>query len=172
MKFGVVAFPAKKLQDVANSYRKRYDPHYELITPHMTLKDAFEVDENETEKLVQGLEEIAKRHKPFKLHATRVSTFSPLTNTLYFKVDPDPGILSLHKDLHTDFYDSQTKYSYVPHITIAQKMSDSEHADIFGQLKMVGIDHEEIIDRIHLLYQLEDGSWTVHDTFRLTGDDQ
>ena len=172
MKFGVVAFPTKKLQDVANSYRKRYDPHYELITPHMTLKDAFEVDENQTEEAVRALEEIAKRHKPFTLHATRVSTFSPLTNTLYFKIDPNQEILSLHKDLHTDFYDSQPKYSYVPHITIAQKMSDSEHADIFGQLKMVGIDHEEIIDRIHLLYQLEDGSWTVYDTFRLTGDDQ
>jgi 2'-5' RNA ligase len=172
MKFGVVAFPSKKLQDVANSYRKRYDPHYELITPHMTLKDAFEVDENQIKDVVEALSGIVKRHQPFKLRATRVSSFSPLTNTLYFKIDPDPGILGLHEDLHKDFFGSQPKYSYVPHITIAQKMSDSEHADIFGQLKMVGIDHEEIIDRIHLLYQLEDGSWTVYDTFRLTGDDQ
>ena len=38
MKFGVVIFPSKKLQDLANSYRKRYDPHYSLITPHLTLK--------------------------------------------------------------------------------------------------------------------------------------
>ncbi|MFP3325996.1 hypothetical protein R0K05_23370, partial [Planococcus sp. SIMBA_160] len=26
MKYGVVIFPSKKLQDIANSYRKRYDP--------------------------------------------------------------------------------------------------------------------------------------------------
>ena len=39
MKFGVVIFPSKKLQDLANSYRKRYDPHYSLITPHLTLKE-------------------------------------------------------------------------------------------------------------------------------------
>ncbi|MDN7244381.1 YjcG family protein [Planococcus shenhongbingii] len=172
MKFGVVAFPSKKLQDVANSYRKRYDPHYELITPHMTLKDAFEVEETQIKDMVKNLAEIVKRHKPFQLHATRVSTFSPLTNTLYFKIEPNPEILSLHEDLHKDFYGNQPKYSYVPHVTIAQKMSDSEHADIFGQLKMVGINHEETIDRIHLLYQLEDGSWTVYDTFRLPGDDQ
>lgn len=167
MKYGVVAFPSKKLQDLANSYRKRYDPHYELITPHMTLKDAFEVEDDNIKEISKEIEKIAKRHQPFKLHATRVSSFSPLTNTLYFKVDPTPEILAIHKDFHTEPFTGETKYSYVPHITIAQKMSDSEHSDIFGQLKMAGIDHEEMIDRIHLLYQLEDGSWTVYDTFRL-----
>ena len=30
MKYGIVAFPSKKVQDFANSYRKRYDPHYAL----------------------------------------------------------------------------------------------------------------------------------------------
>jgi 2'-5' RNA ligase len=172
MNYGVVAFPSKKLQDLANSYRKRYDPHYELITPHMTLKDAFEADETQIKGIIEEIANIAKRHKPFKLHATRVSTFAPLTNTLYFKVDANPEILSLHEDLHSDFFGGPPKFSYVPHITIAQKMSDSEHADIFGQLKMVGVDHEETIDRFHILYQLEDGSWTVYDTFRLTGDEE
>ncbi|MDN7241457.1 YjcG family protein [Planococcus sp. N028] len=169
MKYGVAAFPSKKLQDLANSYRKRYDPHYELITPHMTLKDAFEADDNQIKEISDEIAKIAKKHKPFKMHATRVSSFSPLTNTLYFKVEPTPEILALHDDLHKDSFGTKPKYTYVPHITIAQKMSDSEHSDIFGQLKMVGVDHEEMIDRIHLLYQLEDGSWTVFDTFRLTG---
>jgi 2'-5' RNA ligase len=172
MKYGVVVFPSKKLQDLANSYRKRYDPHYELITPHMTLKDAFEADESEIKGIIAEIAEIAKRHKPFTLHTTRVSTFAPLTNTLYFKVDPNPEIIAIHEDLHSDFFGGPPKFSYVPHITIAQKMSDSEHADIFGQLKMVGVDHEETIDRFHILYQLEDGSWTVYDTFRLTGDEE
>ncbi len=38
MKYGIVAFPSKQLQDFANSYRKRYDSHYTKITPHITLK--------------------------------------------------------------------------------------------------------------------------------------
>ena len=46
MKFGVVIFPSKKLQDLVNSYRKRYDPHYALISPHLTL-NAFEANEEE-----------------------------------------------------------------------------------------------------------------------------
>ena len=45
MKFGIVAFPSKKIQDLANTYRKRYDSHYSKVTPHITLKEAFEVDD-------------------------------------------------------------------------------------------------------------------------------
>ncbi len=169
MKYGVVAFPSKKLQDLANSYRKRYDPHYSLITPHMTVKGVFEASDEEIETLSTQIGEVVKRHKPFSLQTSRVSSFSPVTNAIYFKVEPTPELLELHKDLHSDVLGAEAEYAFVPHITIAQKMASGEHDDIFGQLKMVGVDHEEIIDRLHLLYQLEDGSWTVYETFRLSG---
>ncbi|MBT2570385.1 YjcG family protein [Planococcus sp. ISL-110] len=172
MKYGVAAFPSKKLQDLANSYRKRYDPHYEQITPHMTLKGPFVADASTIKDIAAEMLNIAKRQKPFKLHATRVSTFSPVTNTLYFKVEQNAEIAALHEDLHSDFFGGMPKHSFMPHITIGQELSDTEHADVYAQLKMAGIDHEEVIDRIHLLYQLDDGSWTVYETFRLTGDDQ
>ena len=42
MYFGIATFPEKEVQDIANSYRKRYDPHYSLIPPHITLKEKFE----------------------------------------------------------------------------------------------------------------------------------
>lgn len=171
MKYGIAAFPSKKLQDRANSYRKRYDPHYELITPHITLKGPFEADDSQVKEMAEELANIAKRQKPFRIKATRVSTFSPVTNALYFKIEPSKELMDLHEDLHSDFLGGMPDHPFVPHITIAQKLSDSEHADVYGQLKMAGIDHEEMIDRIHLLYQLEDGSWTVYDTFRLTGDE-
>ena len=45
MRYGIAIFPSKEIQDEANSYRKRYDPHYPLIPPHITLKDAFEADD-------------------------------------------------------------------------------------------------------------------------------
>lgn len=169
MKYGVVAFPSKKLQDLANSYRKRYDPHYSLITPHMTIKGVFEASDTEIEELSAQIGTVAKRHKPFKLKTSRVSSFSPVTNAIYFKVEPTEELLNLHDDLHGEDLGTEEEYSFVPHITIAQKMESGEHDDIFGQLKMVGVDHEEIIDRLHLLYQLDDGSWTVYETYRLSG---
>lgn len=167
MKYGIVAFPSKKLQDLANGYRKRYDPHYALITPHMTVKSVFEANDQEIENVATAIRKVANKNKPFELNVSKVSSFAPITNTIFFKVTPNDDLLALQKDLNEDFFGDASEFSFVPHITIAQKLNSGEHDDIIGQLKMIGVDHTEIIDRIHLLYQLEDGSWTVYETFRL-----
>lgn len=169
MKIGIVAFPSKKLQDLANNYRKRYDPHYAQITPHITLKDAFEIEESNIGEITSLLEKIASKYSPIKVHASRVSSFFPTTNTIFFRVEPTEQLANLHKDLQDNIPYGEPKFVFVPHITIAQNLSDSEHDDIFGQLRMIGVDVEEEINRIHLLYQLEDGSWTTYDTFKLSG---
>ena len=171
MKYGIVAFPSKKVQDFANSYRKRYDPHYALITPHMTIKGVFEADEMEIKTIANKVTEIVSKHKPFTLKTSKVSSFAPVTNAIYFKVEPTEELLALHEDLNAIPLTDLNNYAFVPHITIAQKMNASEHDDIYPQLKMIGAEFEEEIDRLHLLYQLEDGSWTVYETFRLSGDE-
>lgn len=169
MKYGIVAFPSKTLQDLANTYRKRYDPHYARITPHMTLKDAFDADEMQIEEISQKLSDIAKRFSPLAIHASRISSFFPTTNAIYFRVEPTPQLTKIHKEIQERLQIGKPKHVFVPHITIAQKLSDTEHDDIFGQLRMIGVNEQETIDRIHLLYQLEDGSWTTYETFRLSG---
>lgn len=169
MKYGIVAFPSKKLQDLANTYRKRYDPHYALITPHMTIKDAFEADDAQIGDISTKISEIAAKFAPLQIHASRVSSFYPTTNTIFFRVEPTPQLESLQKDVQDALQIGAPKHVFVPHITIAQKLSASEHDDVFSQLRMIGVDEKETIDRIHLLYQLEDGSWTVYETFKLNG---
>ena len=169
MKYGIVAFPSKKLQDLANTYRKRYDPHYAKITPHMTLKDSFDATEEDIQSIVKQLDDIAAKHAPLSIHASRISSFFPTTNAIYFRIDPTEQLQAFHHELEEKIPFGDSKHVFVPHITIAQKMTDSEHDDIFGQLRMTGVDEKDSIDRIHLLYQLEDGSWTTYETFRLTG---
>lgn len=169
MKFGIVAFPSKELQDLANGYRKRYDPHYARITPHMTIKGVFDANDKEIEEVAKKIKTVTEKHEPFELTVSKVSTFAPITNAIYFKAEANEKLLNLHKDLNYDFFGAEPEYTFVPHITIAQKLSSGEHDDIIGQLKMIGVNHTETIDRLHLLYQLEDGSWTVYETFRLEG---
>ncbi len=169
LKYGIVAFPSKKIQDLANTYRKRYDPHYALITPHITLKDAFDADESQIGEISKSLEEISARFAPLQIHASRISSFYPTTNAIFFRVDPTPQLESVHTSLKENINLGAPKHVFVPHITIAQKLNASEHDDIFGQLRMVGVDETDVIDRIHLLYQLEDGSWTTYETYKLTG---
>ncbi|NYF24019.1 YjcG family protein [Sporosarcina sp. JAI121] len=170
MKYGIVAFPSKKLQDLANGYRKRYDPHYALITPHLTVKSVFEANDQEIEEVAKAIRQVTKKHGPFELNVSKVGTFAPITNTIYFKAVLNDELAALHKDLNSNFMGKEPEFTFVPHVTIAQKLTSGEHDDIIGQLKMIGVNHTEMIDRLHLTYQLEDGSWTVYETFRLDED--
>ncbi|WP_064092291.1 YjcG family protein [Rossellomorea aquimaris] len=171
MNYGIVIFPSKKLQDKANSYRKRYDPHYALIPPHLTLKNVFSADDVQIKDIADKLTNIAKKYDPFNLKVYKVSSFQPVNNVIYFKVESTTELEGLHHDMHhQNFMGDEPEYAFVPHITIAQKLSNDEHSDIFGSLTMMGVNHEETIDRFHLLYQLENGSWTVYETFRLGKD--
>lgn len=168
MKYGVAIFPSKKLQDLANSYRKRYDTKYAFIPPHITLKQTFEATDMEISTVADRLKDIAKKFQPFKLNVTKAKSFQPVSNTIYFKVELSEELQEPHVALHDEkFCKSESEHAFVPHITIAQDLSDNEHSDVLGQLSMLDVSQEEEVKRIHLLYQLEDGAWTVYETFRL-----
>ena len=170
MKFGIVIFPSKKLQDYANSYRKRYDPHYSLIAPHLTLKYPFESSENDIKAIVKKLDEIANDCKPFELNILKVSSFKPVNNVIYFKVELREELEQLRDKLHNEVMKNDSEFAFVPHITIGQQLSDQEHSDIYSQLSMLDFKHTETIDRFHLMYQLDNGSWNVYETFRFGKD--
>ncbi|WP_088049792.1 YjcG family protein [Virgibacillus dakarensis] len=165
MKYGIVVFPSKPIQDEVNSYRKRYDPHYALIPPHLTLKEAFEADDDELETLITELKIIANETEPFKININKVSTFAPVTNTIYLKVEPIQELIDLHEKMQSGKFPKNEEYSFVPHITIAQKLKHDEYSDIFGSLKMKSFQIEDTVDRFQLLYQLDNGSWTVYESF-------
>ena len=170
MKYGIVAFPSKKIQDLANTYRKRYDPHYAHVTPHITIKDPFEVDDSQIANISKIIQDITTQYAPLQIHASRISSFYPTTNAIYFRIEPTKQLEQLHREIQDSIKIGEPKFVFAPHITIAQKMSDSEHDDIYPQLRMTGVDEKDTIDRLHLLYQLEDGSWTTYETFKLTGE--
>lgn len=167
MKVGVAIFPSKKLQDIANSYRKRYDSQYALIPPHITLKAAFQSDDQQLRIIAEELGKIAENHKPFTIHIKKISSFHPVNNVIYMKVEPIPELEALFDEINSKPFGNPPEYAFVPHITIARDLSNSEHTDVFSQLKLQRMDHSETIDRFHLLYQLDNGVWTVYETFLL-----
>ncbi|GMB08967.1 2'-5' RNA ligase [Thermolongibacillus altinsuensis] len=167
MKCGIAIFPSKKIQDFANSYRKRYDTHYSLIPPHLTLKNTFEVEEDQIESVVKELHKIAAEIEPFPLRITKFSSFYPASNIIYLKVEPNESLTTLYNKLHSGPFQEQTEDAFVPHITIGRDLSNDEFSDVYGQLKMQKVHFEETVDRFHLLYQLENGSWTAYETFHL-----
>lgn len=171
MKYGIVAFPSKEIQDFANSYRMRYDSHYAQLPPHITLRAEVDTDEAGLNLVADKLNDITSSAKLFNIAIEKVGTFKPINNVIYLKVTADEALYDLNKALHIDDFGGPAEYQYVPHITLAQGITGDELDDIYGQLRMSKINFEESIDRIHLLYQLENGSWTVFETYRLQVND-
>lgn len=167
--YGIAIFPSKEIQDIANSYRMRYDPQYNKIPPHITLKERFEIEESKIDAISEELNKIAAEVEPFEIEIKKVSTFSPVTNTVYLKVEPNEKLTYLNEEMHSGKFPNEQAYKFVPHITISQDLSEDEHSDVYGTLKLSSFDLKDTVDRFQLLYQLEDGSWTVHETYKLGG---
>lgn len=167
MMYSIVIFPSSKVQEVANSYRKRYDPAYALVPPYIRLKEAFELDEAKLPELVSHLEQVASSTDSFSAHFHRVSTFHPTNNVIYLAVQNKDPFNALHEKIVTQCVSEKETYAYVPHLTIGRDLSDDELRDVTGQLSMAKIDLNSEIDRFHLVYQLEDGIWSVYQTFLL-----
>jgi len=163
--YGIAIFPSKPIQDEANSYRKRYDPKYDLIPPHITVKESFHIDEQKLDGMVITLKEIANEIEPFTIHIEKVSSFAPVTNTIYLKVEPNQALNDLYESMHEGVFPDTAEHNFVPHITIGQNLSDGEYSDVRGTLQLKNVELEDEIDRFQLLYQLENGSWTVYESF-------
>lgn len=97
---------------------------------------------------------------------TKVSSFKPVSNVVYLKIEPSTDLEHLHQELISTLGVSP-EHPFVPHITLGQDLSSDEHLDLYSNLRMQNYHFEETADRFHLLYELENGSWTVYETFRL-----
>lgn len=167
MKYGIVIFPKKEVQDRVNALRKRYDSHYNLIPPHITIKGAFDL--NNVKEAISHLEKVTQQIPPFTLRVNRIKTFLPTTPVVYFALEDDPGIYNLHEQVNSEMLHHEAMYKFIPHITIAQDLSNQELHDIYDRLRMKDFDISFEVDRIHLLYQIENGTWTNYQTFVLRG---
>ena len=167
MNYGIVIFPSKEIQDEANAYRKRYDPRYAQIPPHITMKSSFRADKAARSLFITELNKIAKEVQPFSIKISKVRSFTPVTYTIFFKIEPNESLTILNEFMHKEPFPTEREHPFVPHITIGQQLEEDEFSDIYGSLQMKDIYFEDTIDRFQLCYQLENGSWSVFETFLL-----
>lgn len=167
MKYGIALFPPRQVQDLANSYRKRYDPHYTLIPPHVTLKSPFKLGNRTLDDIINQLQDIASTTPAFQMHFHKVSTFHPTNNVVYLAVQNPEPVTELHNRCNDGVLHDEEAYHYVPHLTIGQNLSNGEILDVYGSLRLTNINVSAEIDRFHLLYQMENEMWTVYQTFLL-----
>lgn len=166
MNFGISIFPERSVQDFVDSFRKRYDPRYRFIPPHITLKEKFELAEHQVEPMIEKLEAIAKQATPFQIKFHKVSHFYPTSPTLYLAIQGAEPIVELHKQIKTAI-PGATAYDYIPHLTIGQNMETDELHDVYSNLHSHTYDLDSRVDRFHLMYQSPDDTWEIYHSFVL-----
>ncbi|HLR59145.1 MAG TPA: 2'-5' RNA ligase family protein [Pseudogracilibacillus sp.] len=169
MKCGIVIYPAKVLQDEVNNLRKRYDPEYALIKPHITLKTKFDADKNLLSKLTDELNEITKNIQPFDINIKKVSSFQPVSNKIYFKIEPNDNLEKLHDSLYNGVLPKEKFITFVPHITIAHDLNTDEFSDIYTTLSMKDYNYTDTLDSLEIGYESDDGSWKTYKSFNFGG---
>ncbi|MCY1049246.1 2'-5' RNA ligase family protein, partial [Mammaliicoccus sciuri] len=131
MKLGIVLIPSKPFQEKVNAYRKRYDKHYALIAPHITIKEKFEIEDSKLNEVKSQLETTAKEFEPLNNQVSKASSFAPTKNVIYFKVTKTDELESLFSKFNNEAFYGESTHPFVPHFTIAQGHSSQEFEDIY-----------------------------------------
>ena len=167
MILGLALVPSESFQDEVNAYRKRYDTHYAQIMPHITIKSQFEIDDNELNSIK---EEVKNVLATFNLSMYMRQKLQILLNNKcdLLQSGKTDSLEKLFDQFNTDEFYGKAEHTFVPHFTIAQGLSSQEFEDIYGQVKLAGVDHKETISELSLLqYSEEDDKWSVIETFKL-----
>ncbi|MDQ1913052.1 2'-5' RNA ligase family protein [Paenibacillus sp. GD4] len=170
MLYGLAVFPSSEIQEFADRYRKRYDTHYSIIKPHLTLREKELISEEQLEKGISYLTEAARKLEPFILHFNRFSTFYPANNVIYMALaDPEP-MQKAYEVLCSGVLQEQAKpYAFTPHLTIAQELGDDELHDVLSSVRKQPVDFRCTVNHVVLLRQTENGIWQSVQEFPLGG---
>src|SRR5699024_7690627 len=145
MKCGIVIYPSENIQTEINNLRKRYDPEYPLIKPHITLKTRFDIDKNSLKILIDELIELTKDIKIFKINIIKISTFKPVCNKMYIKIEQNDELEKMYNDLYNGIVTKEKVTTFVPHISSAQNLNPDVFVDIYTRLSMQDYNFKDTI---------------------------
>ncbi|WP_456320066.1 2'-5' RNA ligase family protein [Paenibacillus larvae] len=101
MQFGIAIYPSKEVRDFVNSYRKRFDPYYSVIAPHLTIREKEDWSSDKLEQASLHLEEVTKNWAPFSIHFNRFSSFYPVNNVIYLALSDPKPVTDLHMAINS-----------------------------------------------------------------------
>ena len=120
-KGGAVTVPvAGNAAAYVDTFRRRYDPHVDLIMPHITLAFAAELDACDWMPFRSRIQAALADMPPFDLQVRAVDTF-PDSLVLWLKPDdPDGQVATLRNCIMSTFHGVEFDHAdnFVPHISI------------------------------------------------------
>ncbi len=175
----VVLLPADLTREVIAVRQRLGVPDPEAMTPHITLKMPFRPN-GDLRQLVQCLDRVASAISPFPICARGIGTFRGRQgNVVYVAIENSYRLRQLHQAMVTALYGLATNVSpsahllemdsYVPHITIALDVADTEFQRMLDSLSDYHPRHMFLVDTVRLMQLGNSGPWRTIRRFRLRG---
>jgi len=131
MNYTIAIFPKFAGIDNINSIRKKYDPSYDWLKPHIALVYYFK-----EKPLTKKIHEITKEFSPFKIKLNKIRASSK-HNLIFLDVtDGREEIIKIKNILYKKLGLRWDKnFSYAPHITIANLKTKKEQQNALKEIK-------------------------------------
>jgi len=121
-RYALVAYVKSAAGEFVENLRRELHPDLPLLAAHLTVLPPRPLETTEGSAL-QLLERLCSEEEPFEVSLGTVETFTPVTPTVYIRVDGAASrMCDLHRRLNTGALAFGEEWPYIPHLTIV-KMS-------------------------------------------------
>ena len=148
--YAIVYFPNINTEKI-DAFREKYDPHWNIIPPHITLVSPFsDFPENQ---IFEHLKKVTENIKPFQIHLHGLLKTDDHLLFLRVKEGRDE-IINVHNQLYSGILSfPEQKYIFEPHITLGEfSAKDSNLEDIaYAEAEIMNLDIHATFDNISLI---------------------
>ncbi len=147
----IMIFPKFNNEYIIDSIRKKYDPLYNLVKPHITLVFPFQ-DKISNIELEKKLEECLMKTNSFRLLLQGISKQEDVYgNYLFLNVKVgSKEIIDIHKNLYMDIWEQENNQPYIPHMTVGKLVSKDEMMKAYIDIKDLDVCFETVVDKISI----------------------
>lgn len=166
MTIGVaIAVPEPYASVLREARLRANDPLADSVPPHITLIGPTVVD-RPLEELLTHVRAVADSHAQFVVRLRGTASFRPVSSVVFVQLSA--GISeceSLEAELRTDVLNTDTKFNYHPHVTVAHNVDERELDRVLHELEHFSA--EFMVDTIYLYEHYGDGVWRPRCGFAL-----
>ena len=135
--YAMVAYLDGPLAHLVNDLRAELNPEYAGKAAHVTVLPPRELTISE-EAAVEEARSQCAGWEPFEMEIGPVRTFLPVSGVAYLSLARGADQMQrLHAALNRGFVACHEPHPYVPHITIAQEMTEARTQEVIGRVEQI-----------------------------------
>jgi 2'-5' RNA ligase len=157
MAYAVVAYPDLEDESKIQEFRKKHDPYFQLIKPHITLM--FPFPDTDRKRVEQHVSDVARGFPQF--HLKLVGLKKSFDNWLFLLIgEGNDRIVELHDKLYAGMFRRYLRedIEFIPHVGLGLFEKDEDYQKAEEEAKRLNLNYECEVKNIHLIHLTDDFS--------------